>query len=69
MLAQKDRSPVDQSLVNLNDELEARWWCTRFGCTEVALRRAVGAAGPSAAAVEHNLKLAAREALKNTGED
>lgn len=69
MLVDKDRVPKDTSRVTLDEEWEIRWWCDKFGCTEVALRRAVDQAGPSAAAVEANLRLAARESLKNTGED
>ena len=69
MLADKDRVPADSSRVNLAEEWEVRWWCDRFGCTEVALRRAVGVVGPTAADIERNLKDAAKQALGNTGED
>ena len=69
MLVDKDRSPADPARVTLAEEWEVRWWCDRFGCTEVALRRAVDEAGPSAADVERKLKAAGREAFKNTGED
>ena len=69
MLADKDRMPSDTSRVNLAQDWEVRWWCTKYGCTEVALRDAVGRVGPSAAAVEAELRNAAKEALKNTGED
>ena len=69
MLADKDRIPSDTSRVNLADEWEVRWWCDKFGCTEVALRRAVDTVGPSAAEVERNIREAARESFRNTGED
>ena len=69
MLADKDRVPADTSRVNLAEEWELRWWCDRFSCTESALRRAVAAAGPTAATVELNLGAAAKQALGNTGED
>ncbi|MGZ8212797.1 MAG: DUF3606 domain-containing protein [Burkholderiales bacterium] len=69
MLVDKDRVPADTSRVNLAEEWEIRWWCDRFGCTEVALRRAVDTAGPEAARVEHTLKEAGHKALQNTGED
>ena len=69
MLVDKDRHPSDPTRVSLAEEWEVRWWCDKFGCTEVALRRAVDRAGPTAAAVERDLKHAANEALKNTGED
>ena len=65
----KNRPPADTSRVKLAEEWEVRWWCDRFGCSEVALRRAVDAAGPSAADVERKLREAARESFKNTGED
>ena len=69
MVTGTQRTPGDTSRVNLGEEWEVRWWCDRFGCTEVALRRAVDEAGPSAAAIERKLKEAGKEALKNTGED
>ena len=69
MLADPTRSPQDPNRVSLAEEWEVRWWCDRFGCTEVALRRAVDAAGPSAADVERKLREAARESFQNTGED
>ena len=69
MLVDKERSPADPTRVNLAEEWEVRWWCDRFGCTEVALRRAVDDVGPTAADLERKLKEAAKEALKNTGED
>jgi hypothetical protein len=69
MLVDKNRTPTDASRVNLSEEWEVRWWCDRFGCTEVALRRAIGKVGPTAADVERELKEAAKVAFKNTGED
>ena len=63
------RSPVDTSRVTLGEQWEVQWWCDRFGCTEVALRRAHDTAGPSAAAIEQPVKEAAKEAFQNTGED
>jgi hypothetical protein len=69
MLADKDRAPADTSRVNLAEEWEVRWWCDRFGCTEVVLRSAVSSVGPSAADVEKNLREAARQSFQNTGED
>lgn len=69
MLVDKDRTPQDTGRVSLAEEWEILWWCDRFGCTEVALRRAVDEVGPTAAAVEARLTEAARKAFKNTGED
>ena len=60
--------PRDMNHIDLNDEWEVGYWCDRFGCTEMALRRALDAAGPTTAAVELKLKEAARESLQNTGE-
>ena len=69
MLADKDRTPADPNRVSLAEEWEVRWWCDKFGCTEVALRRAVEDVGPAAADLERKLKVAAKAALKNMGED
>ncbi len=69
MLVDKDRAPADSSRINLGEEWEIQWWCTKFGCTEIALRRAVDIAGPSAADIEREIKKAGKEAMKNTGED
>jgi hypothetical protein len=69
MPADMNRKPSDLNRVSLAEEWEVRWWCDRFGCTEVALRRAVDTAGPTAADIERHLREAGREALKNTGED
>ena len=69
MLVNKDLSPADPRRVNLAEEWEVRWWCDKFGCTEVALRRAYDTVGPNAAEVERKLRDAKKEVLKNTGED
>jgi hypothetical protein len=69
MLVDKDRTPTDTKSVDLEEDWEATWWCDRFGCTEVELRNAVRKVGPSAADVELELKQAAKQAFKNTGED
>ena len=64
-----DKSPADVSRISLAEEWEVRWWCNRFGCTEVALRRAVDEVGPTAAEVERKVRDAARQSFQNTGED
>ena len=69
MLVDKNRTPSDSSRVSLNEEWEVRWWCDKFGCTEVALRQAVGTAGPLSADVQRELKNAEKVAFRNTGED
>ena len=69
MLTDKTRVPADTSRITLAEDWEVRWWCDRYGCTEVALRRAVEDAGPSAAEVERHLREAGKVAFKNAGED
>ena len=76
MLVDKDRSPgdpgrapADPDRVGLTEEWEVRWWCDKFGCSEVTLRKAVGDVGPRASDVERRLRGAAKEVFQNTGED
>jgi uncharacterized protein DUF3606 len=69
MLADKNRIPSDMTRVDLDEDWETRWWCDRFGCTEVELRNAVRKVGPSTADIERELKQAGKQAFKNTGED
>ena len=69
MLVDKNRTPSDTSRVNLREEWEVQWWCSRLSCTEVALRTTVDKVGPSAESVERELKEAAKLAYKNTGEE
>lgn len=69
MLVDKQRAPGDPGRVSLGEEWEVRWWCDRFGCSEVALRRAVESVGERATDVEERLKQAAKESFRNTGED
>jgi hypothetical protein len=47
----KKNGPEDASRVNIHQEHEVRYWCSKFGCTEAELREAVKAVGTSAAAV------------------
>ena len=69
MLVDKDRVPTDTNQVGLEQDWEVRWWCDRFGCTEVALRSAVARVGSSAPQVERELQAAGKAAFRNTGED
>jgi len=69
MLQGTRRAPADLNRVNLAEEWEVRYWCDHFGCTEIALRRAVDDVGDRTVAIEGKLREAAKEALKNTGED
>jgi hypothetical protein len=52
----KKTGPEDDTRVNVNQEHEVRYWCTKYGCTEAELREAVKAVGTSAAAVGEYLK-------------
>lgn len=67
MLVDKN-APADTGRVNLNEEWEVRWWCDRFGCTEMALRGAVDRVGNRAGDVERQLRDAAKKSFQNTGE-
>jgi hypothetical protein len=69
MLVDKDRTPTDTTRVDLEEDWEVRWWCDRFGCTEIELRNAVRKVGPSTDDIELELKKAAKQVFKNTGED
>ena len=69
MLVEKNRAPGDPTRVELREEWEVSWWCTKFGCSEMHLRKAVAQAGPAAVDVERELKRYGKEILKNTGED
>ena len=48
--------PQDANRISLTDPDEVRYWRRKFGCTENLLRRAVGAVGDSASAVERWLR-------------
>ena len=51
------RGPRDFTRININEPYEIRYWATRFGCTEHALRAAVVAAGTMARNVEEHLRV------------
>jgi hypothetical protein len=48
--------PQDASRVNINEEYEVAYWTKHFGVSADQLRAAVQKAGPSARAVEEQLK-------------
>lgn len=50
-----NRGPRDRDRVNVNEEWERRWWCSKFGCTEEQLRAAVRAVGVMADDVRAHL--------------
>lgn len=49
------RGPQDRSRINVNEPHELRYWTQALGVTEVQLREAVKAVGPSATAVREHL--------------
>lgn len=46
-----DRSPVDLSRINLNDDHQMRYWSKALGVTEEELKRAIKGVGPLTRAV------------------
>jgi len=52
----KKTGPADDSRVNITQQHEVRYWCSKYGCTEAELREAVNAVGTNAAAVAEYLK-------------
>ena len=51
------RGPRNLSRINVLEPYEIRYWSTRFGCTETALRSAVAEVGTMAPNVEEYLRL------------
>jgi hypothetical protein len=64
-----DRAPRDLERVNITEDWEIRWWCTKLAVTEDQLRSAVEAVGPTTAEIERHLHQAAKISLKSMGED
>jgi len=50
------RGPQDRAKTNVQEKYEMDYWSRKFGVTPDQLRNAVKKAGPSAAAVERELK-------------
>jgi hypothetical protein len=69
LMDKTDRAPHDLTQVGLAEEWEVRYWCNRFGTTESELRACVAEVGPRTEAVEARMNRAAKQVLKNTGED
>jgi len=52
----KQAGAADRSRINVNEDYELRDWSRRFNVTPEQLKAAVKAVGPSAAAVEKQLR-------------
>lgn len=52
----KRRQPEDPTKINVNQDWEFEYWCSKFNCTESELRNAVKAVGTSVEAVKNYLK-------------
>lgn len=51
-----DRGPQDRSRINLSEDYEVRYWTDKLGISKSQLEEAVKAVGPSATAVEEELR-------------
>ena len=52
----KNRGPADPDQVSVDQPADVNYWRKKYGCTEVQLRHAVAAVGPSADKVKQYLK-------------
>ena len=50
------RGPQDRAKINVQEKYEMDYWSKKFGVTSDQLRNAVKKVGPSAAAVERELR-------------
>ena len=50
------RGPQDRAKINVQEKYEMDYWSKKFGVTRDQLRNAVKRVGPSAAAVEREIK-------------
>jgi hypothetical protein len=48
-----EKSGLDRSHIDVNDEYEVRYWCEMFGVAPDDLRRAVGQVGSSVVEVKN----------------
>jgi hypothetical protein len=53
------RAPADRSHVDVADPLELRWWCGRFGCSDLRLIQAIAQVGTAPSQVEQFLRFSA----------
>jgi len=51
-----NRGPQDRSRINLNEDYEVRYWTDKLGVSKAQLEEAVRDVGPSADAVESELR-------------
>lgn len=51
-----NRGPQDRSRISLSEDYEVRYWTEKFGVSKAELEAAVKKVGPSADAVEKELK-------------
>ena len=51
-----NRGPQDRNRINLSEDYEVLYWSDKFGVSPEELRAAVQKVGPSATAVEQELK-------------
>ena len=52
----KKKGPQDRNRININEKYEVDYWKNKLGVSEEELRSAVQRVGPSADAVEKDLK-------------
>jgi hypothetical protein len=50
-----NRGPRDRSRVNIHEDWEVRWWCSKWGISAETLRSAVKTVGVMAADVARHL--------------
>lgn len=50
------RGPADRSRIHVENEMEVRWWCVQFNCSEVRLRQAVTKVGRIPESVRRELR-------------
>ena len=65
------RAPKDPDRIGLEEESEVRYWCERYGVSDVELRRCVTEVGPATVDVERRLRESGggKAIFSNTGED
>lgn len=49
------RQPEDPTKINVNQSWELRYWCDKFGVTEIRLKKAVSKVGPLVKDVKREL--------------
>lgn len=59
------RPPSDRNHIDISDPLELRWWCGRFGCTDLKLKEALAHVGNAPSQVEQYLRLSVSYDVRN----